>query len=786
MFVQIVAVLSGRALILVLVLASLRYGFGQNGQLVGHARGIVQGEIFDPQAKNVAAAEVKLQSSLSGGEQTTRTGMDGKYVFSEVPFGEYNLVVSANGLATQVRSVQVREETSPIQSFDITLSVASVQQSVVVVSGSRVEELQQNSPLPIEVVGRERMQRTGYETVADTLGEIPGVVTRDNSSFSGGSGEQIDGMSSQDILVLQDGLPITGARGIKSGIIDLDRQNIGRLDRIEVVRGAASSLYGTDAVGGVINMITHQPTHPIEGGLRLSGGTLGAVDGDLTLGSQWKKLTAFTDLELHRIDAYTLLPNNLSTVGANAARYDGFVKLRYEVTPRAALSFSGNAYHNDANGKAADYTRTATSGYNRAYSTDSAQNYALAGDFLPTDKTAIQARLYVGRYDEHSYQKALTVDGSLGIGQLDYGNLYERYHRADSTISQQIGSSNFLQGGFEWAQDNYRGLNRLVGDDAGKQITTDDVWLQDRVQPWKKLMINVGGRYNHHSLYGNHVVPKAGVVYRINERWAVRSAYGRGFRSPTVGELYYLLLHPEYYYQVIGNPTLKPERSESYSVGGDYQINRFSIGLTLYRNNLDHLINYIYGGFPAGQAALETLLAKYGIPSNFGALPSLATYVYANVNQAYTQGLNLKGSILLRHDLRFDAAYSYLDPYDHVNRQTLTERSRNQGYFKTEYASKRLGLIANVRANFYGRWLIDATSGTHEQAYAIWKLYVSKDIVRGLQMYGVVENVANSRDSLLSQPMPSYDRTDYGRRLRIGMRYAFLHDNQSALRRTIQ
>ncbi len=176
---------------------------------------------------------------------------------------------------------------------------------MIVVSGSRVEELQQDSPLPIDVATKQRIERTGFESVADVLSEFPGVVTRNNASFSGSSQEQIDGIASQDILVLQDGLPIVGARGINSGIIDLDQQNVGRLDRVEVVRGAASSLYGTDAIGGVINMITHEPTHPFEGGLRISGGSLGKVDGALNLGTQLKNLTAYTDLELHTASTHT-------------------------------------------------------------------------------------------------------------------------------------------------------------------------------------------------------------------------------------------------------------------------------------------------------------------------------------------------------------------------------------------------------------------------------------------------------------------------------------------------
>ena len=734
----------------------------------------IDGHVFDPQGAAIPHATVTLRNALNGTAQQTETTDSGEYRFNAVASGEYVLTASAKGLASATRSVQIKSGLES-QSADIALAVATVAQNVTVVSASRVDELQQDSPLPIDVITQQRIQRTGFESVADVLSELPGVVTRNNASYSGSSQEQIDGIASQDVLVLQDGLPLVGARGINSGIIDLDQQNIGRLDRVEVIRGAASSLYGTDAIGGVINLITHEATHPFEGGLRVSGGTLGTFDGDLDLGTQWENLTAFTDLELHRINSYTLVPGDESTIGANNQRYDGLVKLRYRFTPRASIGYTVNAYHNDSDGKNTDITGSAASGYDYAKSSDSTQTHELFGDFLPSSKTIVQARLYEARFDSNSSQNPINADNSLGA-QFDYGNLYERYHRADATVSQQMGSWNFLQGGDEWVQDSYRGLNRIVGNDNGQQITMNDVWLQDRIQPWKKLIINVGGRYNHHSLYGGHVVPKVGLVYKINDHWTVRSSYGKGFRSPTLGELYYLLLHPEYYYQVIGNPTLKPEHSESYSVGADYQVNRYSVGVALYRNNLNHLINYVYGGFPTSEAALEALLAQYGIPLSFGAEPFLATYLYTNVDQAYSQGINLKGSVLLNRSLRVDGFYAYLDPYDVTDKQTLTERSRNSGYVRTEYVSQRLGLVANIRGNFFGKWLIDPSSGTHEQAYALWNLYASKDIHRGLQAYGSIDNLANSRDSLLSQATPSYDRTDYGRTFRIGMRYTFPHE----------
>lgn len=732
----------------------------------------VAGRVLDPKGKAIAHAEITLRNTLSGVAQNAETTEDGRYSFGEVPPGEYILTATATGLATGSRSVQVKSDT-PVENADISLSLSTVEQSVTVISASRVEELQQDSPLPIDVVTKQRIQRTGFESVADVLSELPGVVTRNNVSYSGSSQEQIDGIASQDILVLQDGLPIVGARGINGGIIDLDQQNIGRLDRVEVVRGAASSLYGTDAIGGVINMITHVPTYPFEGGVRVSGGTLGTFDGDLTLGTQWKKFTAFTDLELHRVNSYTLIPGDEGTIGANNQRYDGLIKLGYSFTPRASIAYTGNAYHNSADGKNAD--RSAESGYDYALSHDSTQTHALTGNFLPTSTTAIQARLYESRFDSNSSQNPINADNSHGP-QFDYGNLYERYHRADATISQQIGSWQFLQGGDEWMQDSYRGLNRIVGDDHGQQITMNDIWLQDRIQLWKKLIVNVGGRYNHHSLYGSHVVPKIGVVYKVNDHWTVRTAYGKGFRSPSLGESYYLYLHPEYGYQVLGNPTLRPEHSESYSVGADYQVNRYKLGVTLYRNNLNHLINYILAGIPLNEADLEALLAQYGVPFTFGAQPGLMTFIYTNVDQAYTQGINLKGSVLLNRNLRVDASYAYLDPYDVTDKQTLTERSRNSGYIRTEYVSQRLGLVANIRGNFFGRWLIDPSSGEHEKAYALWNLYASKDIAHGLQAYGSINNLADSRDSLLSEASPTYDRTDYGRTFRIGMRYTFPHE----------
>src|SRR5687767_15015237 len=122
------------------------------------------------------------------------------------------------------------------------------------------------------------MQSTGAETVGEVLRDLPGVLTRRGSETAGQAGEQIQGIDSRQVLVLLDGQPIPSARGIKRGIINLDRQSTARLDRIEVVKGASSALYGSDAIGGVINLITRDARAPLDLNASITGGSFGDLN----------------------------------------------------------------------------------------------------------------------------------------------------------------------------------------------------------------------------------------------------------------------------------------------------------------------------------------------------------------------------------------------------------------------------------------------------------------------------------------------------------------------------
>lgn len=747
----------------------------------------VLGRVSDPSGLAISGATITLRQIVSGSSVSIQSGQDGRFVFPDLVPGNYSLTADVRGLTLEPRRIDVTGKALDLGVLQMQLSG---NEEKVIVSASRVNELQDEAPTKVLSIPQSQIQDTGYERVGDVLSEIPGVVTRVQSYGVGlVGGEQIDGMDSKETAVLLDGLPFVGARGIDEGYIDLNQQDVGKLDRIEVVKGAASALYGTDALGGVINLISHEPTQPFEIDATSSGSSLGEIDSRVGIGGRWKKLDAFLDLEHHQHDSYTLLPDDPTTVGAYENRQDGMLKLRYTFDPSAAIGFTSTAYANHDRGFGfttevdPDDPNNFINAPTVLRSNDSTQTYALVGDFAPAKFTTLQLRGYSSQYNENSGSNL--IDNGVEGSEFDPGNLREIYRRADATIGQQWGHRQFLQGGYEWAWDQYSGDNRLVGGSTGQEVRTSDVWLQDRIQPTQKLLLTLGGRYQNNSSYGGHAVPKLGAVYRFNDHFTVRGAFGEGFRAPNLGELYYHLLHLEYGYQVIGNPTLRPETSQSYSGGGTFTTNRLQVSLNLFRNNLKNLIDNVLvcdetaGQDCSGQALVE-LLSQYGIPESFDYDTSgaaLFTFINLNVDRAYTQGFDVDSRVRLWPVLVLSGAYTYLEAVDSITNSWLPFRNRHQGYIKLEYARPRWGLTTNIRGTFFSRWPTQTEPGSDPAnwayGYQIWSFYLSKALGHGVRAFGAIDNLANSKDQKLTQSSPSYDRPDYGRTFRVGLNYIF-------------
>lgn len=729
------------------------------------APGTLAGSVQDQAGGRVAGATVSVRAIDSALERIIDTSRDGSFLLAGLPSGKYRVVVAATGFAAETQEIEV-----PSQPTEFVLQPAPVVEQVRVVSASRQDELREALNTRVDVLTRSRIQDTGAQNVSEVLREVPGVVTRRGSEgAAGGGGEQIQGLDSRQVLVLIDGLPIVGARGIKSGVVNLDRQSADRLERIEVVKGASSALYGSDAIGGVINLITRRARSPFDLGVSLSGGSFGDVNGAGESGFVGKGWSGFVSLERHQSDGFDLTPTTADTTAPSFGRTDGFGRIEW--TARPSLTFTGlfTGYGNRSQGRSngelgpqADDLR------------DSTFNAGITANWLVTPLTTVQMRGYQARYEEDS-TSLIATDGSRSIGALD-----EQLNKLEGSLSRVLGARQHLQGGVEYTSDEYAGINRLRND-SGEDVSTGVVWAQHRLTLGDRVTTTVGARVDRHSIFGTAFSPKAGANIRISDKVFARASYGRGFRAPDIGQLYYRFLNPTNFYQVIGNETLEPEYAKSLQVGADALLfqRRARFGVNVYRNDVRDLINSFNLGVITSQGQLDAALAADGLTPTSAPIFGRQLFVYKNVQNAVTKGVELDGEVAVLKNLSVAGAYAYLDARDQD--ADLTGRHPHQGHVRLAWSHDRMGLRANVRGTFYSAWVNSrAASGveTIGNGFELWDAFVSQRIVPGLVAFTTVDNLTDNQDPNVGVLLPSGSpasilRPEVGRTARFGLRWSW-------------
>lgn len=725
--------------------------------------------VTDPTLAPVQGASVVLRNKRTGFERSASTDVRGVVVYGALEVDDsYEVSVLRDGFARVLREARAG------QRLAIVLEPASLRAEVTIFSASRQDELRESLNTKVEVLTREQIRDTGYETVGEVLREVPGVLTRRGSEGSV-AGEQIQGIDSRQVLVLFDGFPVIGARGIKRGVLNLDRQSTANLQQIEVVKGASSALFGSDAIGGVINMIPREATYPFEGEFRASGGNPGVFDGIGTFGFARQKLSALFTVEQHRRGEVDLTPATFDTTLAGFRRTDLFARPQYRITDKLKLTALFDGYWNRQTGRA-----LGEEGNQFNQVSEEAQSYGLTADWQFNERGALQARAYFARWDE-------ITRGQLNDARrtpLPDGNLFERLGQLDATLAYALGERQFLQLGAEWRTTRYRGINRLR-DDTGHRADTRNLWAQNKISLTGRLTATLGLRFDDHSVFGSALSPKVAFNFRVADDLNLRAAWGRGYRAPDLGQLYYRFLNPTSFYQVIGNPNLRPEQSGSWQIGGEGRAfrRRLRAGVNLYRNDVRRLIESISLGFIATPAQLNEVIAANGIDPSFRPALRRLLFFYKNIADVRTEGVELDADLILPKGLSIGGAYTYLDARDRRTRLLLLSRNRHQGSVKLAYTKAALGLRVNLRGSFYSGWIVSrAATGAETVApgFQLWDLYAAKTLGRrGIELYGAIDNLFDDQDpntgrlaSDNTTPLPLY-RAEVGRTFRLGIRWSF-------------
>ena len=730
----------------------------------------LRGEVRDASSAVVPGAVVIVRQPGAAFERVVESGRDGTFEIAPLASGSYAIEVIAPGFAIATATVSMPAN----QPLTISLSPAAVVEEVQVVSASRQEELRQSLNTNVSVISRRLIEESGSQTVGELLREVPGVISRRGSETAGAAGEQIQGIDSRQVLVLLDGQPLLGARGIKRGVVNLDRQSSARLEQVEVVKGAASALYGSDAIGGVINMITRDATAPFDTSGELSGGSRGEVNAVAEAGMRRDRFSGLFSIEHHRNDGFDLTPTTVDTTGAPFERVDFMARARVKVSDALSLSVLSTGYDNVTTGRSIGEL-----GAQEDHIDDTTLNANVQADWLPKAGTAIQARAYAARYNEDSTARLVATSALLEPGALD-----EDLLKLDASFSQILGSKQQLQGGAEYWRDEYSGINRLRND-AGEHATIGTAWLQHRLTIGGRVTTTLGVRSDSHSEFGTAVSPKIAANARLDRGISVRASYGRGFRAPDIGQLYYRFLNPSSIYQVIGNPGLQPEYANSLQIGGEYVTagRRARFGVNLFRNDVRDLIESVSLGFAATPGQVQDILTREGLDNSFRPVSGRLLLTYKNINDAVTEGIELDGEVAVTPSITLAGAYTYMDARDDVTDLRLTGRNEHHGHVRATWRHPA-GLIANVRGMFYGNWVAaratvnGAPQDTIAPGYALWDAYVSQRVVRGISVFGAVDNLTDAQDpnlgnvSAAGAPLALY-RLDAGRTARFGVRWSW-------------
>ena len=757
------------------IVSSAQPAAAQSNASSASRESVVRGVVQDPPGARIANATIVVRLESAGLEHLVDGAPDGTFVTPRLVEGRYVITASATGFAPAAQIVAV----PAAESLTLTLTPAPIIEHVTVVSASRQEQLRESLNTRVDVIPRSRIEETGgHETVGEILRELPGVVTRRGSETAGAAGEQIQGIDSRQVLVLIDGQPMVGARGIKrGGVLNLDRQSSARLERIEVVKGAASALYGSEALGGVINLITREPASPFETTVALSVGNFGVVGSRVDGGFKQQSTYGIFTVERHQHDGFDLTPTTFDMTGAPYRRYDVLAKLQRQLTPTFSLGGFITGYHNETGGRS-----NGELGPQEDDITDRALAANLSGRWLVGGGTALEMRGYVSAYSERSTGRLAPPRST----PLAPGLLEERFGKLDVAVARTIGSRQMLQAGGEWAHDRYEGTNRVRDELGGHAADTTVAWAQHRWSATNRLTTTAGARIDRRAPFETAVSPKLAASVRLHERLHARASYGRGFRAPDLGQLYYRFLSPSNFYQVIGNPDLDPEYAHSWQLGGEFIAprRRARLGVNVFRNDVRDLIESVTVGIAATPQQLADLLARERLDVSFRPALGRPILTYRNVVDVVTQGIELDTEAAVTNGISVGGAYTYLSAHDRDTAVPLTGRHRHHGHVRLSWQPRQSRLRASLRGTFFSSWIAARASSlsgiqdTLAPAYALWDAFLSHRITRGLSTFLTLDNLTHSRDpntgvfTPSGAPAPIY-RPDAGRTARVGLQWSF-------------
>lgn len=692
---------------------------------VSFAEITLKGKVIDSKTgKALAGANVRLVGTSIG----IATNNKGEFVLEKVPDGTYTLRASYSGY--EVASIQVNSNKDDIL-FSLKSSPINLNQ--VVVSGTGTHRKLKDSPVPVEVMTSADIKKSGIATIEDAL-----VMLNPSFSFrptAMGTNMTLNGMKGDYILILVNGKKMTGD---VSGYIDLSRVDMGKVKRIEILKGAASSLYGSDAIAGVINIITDQPHDALNIASTTRFGGKGSFIENISADINTGKFSSSTSYQRRQSDGWQLSNITEDSVYTRRQVSDKFhsdiVNQRFAFDPSKNLNlYVEGSYFTKKLDRPVNADENDASGfdYNMEY-----ENYAigLGGKYLFGNSAYISMDINANNYE---YSKVYTRTTSETIHSGDeILTKRQRYLSANLKGVFKVGQYNKFSVGTEYIKDYLKNPTDLT---ESKGAYTLALYAQDEIRIFKKLQLVPGFRYIYHETFKNKFTPKIAAMYSLGE-FNFRLSYAAGFKAPLLTDLYYYKESAKKGKLTItmGNPDLKPEKSNYYAFNTEYAGKYCNISVNGYINDLKDVI-----------ATKELELTA---EDKANKVTSRSTY--ENLNKARTQGVDISINSYLGAGFSVGGGYSYVDARDRETKIRLEESTRHSGSVRANYTHEwdNYRLNVNLNGRLQGKKFVKSKEEDAPK-YQIWNLTTNHSFSPvGMFLFEVNAGIENLFD--YSQNLP--------------------------------
>jgi outer membrane receptor for ferrienterochelin and colicins len=647
----------------------------------------------------------------------------------------------------------------------------------VVVTGSGHHQRLKSTATPVRVLSSQEIREQGITTFDGALTRMMPQTSMAPSSM--GTFLRMNGLGNKYILILINGQKLSGDI---SNNVDLNRINMSRVKRIEVLDGAASSLYGSDAIAGVINIITDQPTRDfvnVTSDTRVSGH--GVLTESVSLDIYKNGFGSYTSFSHDRADSYRnndleyQKNSDTETQSSIAPLFTGYrstiIGQKFTYAPNQHLALNAGL---DYSYKITDRPETRT---DIAGGTDYEMRYKgfrwnVGGIYKFTAKNSLQADFVVDRFRYGKEYDVETKTNAVG----DYVQS-KKQRMMEGQLKAILGltKSSTTIFGANWRQDN---LSATSGN-IDQHVYSLAAYAQHEMKFMKDFTATLGLRLTHHETFNQHLTPKATLMYAPGN-FRFRATYSAGFRAPGLDELYY------HYFSVnrgkaqisFGNKDLKPEKSNYFSLNAEYRTQQVAVSITGYLNRINDMV--VKQNVDVDDATRKMLLAEFPEMTQEQADKMVSYALYQNSDKGDVKGMQVNVSANILEGVNLSANYVYTYARTKSDDEwTVLERSiRHAATIAANYHHTWgwYGLNVNLSGRLQSKTYY---TGSYEDApgFGVWNLHTthSLNVLRwaNLESSIGVDNLFNKVDRRIDSSTRKYALYSPGRMLVVGLKLTF-------------